>query len=60
MATHGVHPLRKLAALLIGPAAIMAAGSMGAGTTGSLVLGGAWFRYDLLWVVLLTIPLFVT
>jgi manganese transport protein len=45
--------------LLIGPAAIMAAGTMGAGTTGSLVLDGAWFRYDLLWVLLLTMPLFV-
>ena len=47
--------LRFIAAF-IGPAAVMAAGIMGAGSTGSLVLAGAWFRYDLLWIAILTLP----
>lgn len=47
--------LRAIAAF-VGPAAVMAAGIMGAGSTGSLVLAGAWFRYDLLWIALITLP----
>ena len=38
---------------LVGPAAVMAAGTMGAGAIASFLLAGAWFRYDLLWVLLL-------
>ena len=45
--------LKKIA----GPAAVMAAASIGAGAASSLLLSGAWFRYELLWVVLLTAPL---
>lgn len=37
----------------------MAAGTMGAGAAASLILAGAWFRYDLLWVIPLILPLFV-
>ena len=37
----------------------MAAGTMGAGAAASLILAGAWFRYDLLWVIVLIVPLFV-
>lgn len=44
---------------LIGPAAVIAAGTMGAGAVASLILAGAWFRYDLMWVVLFMLPLFV-
>lgn len=44
---------------LVGPAAVIAAGTMGAGAVAALLLAGAWFRYDLLWVVLLMLPLFV-
>lgn len=44
---------------LVGPAAVIAAGSMGAGAVATLILAGAWFRYDLLWVVLFMLPLFV-
>ena len=47
--------LKKIA----GPAAVMAAASMGAGSASSLILTGAWFRYELLWVVLLILPLLV-
>ena len=34
----------------------MTAGIMGAGSTSALILGGAWFRYDFLWVTLITLP----
>ncbi|MEM8490324.1 MAG: divalent metal cation transporter [Pseudomonadota bacterium] len=44
---------------LVGPAAVMAAGTMGAGAMASFLLAGAWFRYDLLWVVLAMLPVFV-
>ena len=37
----------------------MAAASIGAGSASSLILSGAWFGYQLLWVVLLTVPLLV-
>jgi Mn2+/Fe2+ NRAMP family transporter len=32
---------------------------MGAGSVATLILAGAWFRYELLWVIPLTLPLFV-
>lgn len=51
--------ISKLFRGLLGPAAVIAAGTMGAGAVASLILAGAWFRYDLLWVVLLMLPLFV-
>ncbi|MGD9022098.1 MAG: divalent metal cation transporter [Lysobacterales bacterium] len=44
---------------ILGPAAVMAAGTMGAGAVASLILAGAWFRYDLLWVAVGILPLFV-
>ena len=44
---------------IIGPAAVMAAGTMGAGAVATFILAGAWFRYDLLWVVVAILPLFV-
>ena len=37
----------------------MAAGTMGAGAAASLILAGSWFRYELLWVIPLILPLFV-
>jgi manganese transport protein len=52
--------IAKLFNGLIGPAAVIAAGTMGAGAVASLILAGAWFRYDLMWVILLMLPLFVT
>jgi manganese transport protein len=51
--------IAKLFSGLIGPAAVIAAGTMGAGAVASLILAGAWFRYDLMWVILLMLPLFV-
>ena len=44
---------------LVGPTAVMAAGTMGAGAVASFLLAGAWFGYDLLWVILLLLPVFV-
>ena len=44
---------------ITGPTAVMAAAAMGAGSVSTLILAGAWFRYDLLWMVLLTLPLLV-
>jgi manganese transport protein len=44
---------------LVGPAAVMAAGTMGAGAMASFLLAGAWFRYDLIWVILAMLPVFV-
>lgn len=49
----------KLFTNLVGPGAVIAAGTMGAGAVATLILAGAWFRYDLLWVVLFILPLFV-
>ena len=37
----------------------MAAGTMGAGAVASFILAGAWFRYELLWVIPLMLPIFV-
>ena len=54
-----MNALIKLFNGLIGPTAVIAAGTMGAGAVASLILGGAWFRYELLWVVLFMLPLFV-
>lgn len=54
--------MRKLLAYfiaIVGPAAVITAGTMGAGSTSSLILAGAWFRYDLLWLAVLILPLFV-
>ena len=44
---------------IAGPAAVMAAASIGAGSASSLILSGAWFRYELLWAALLVVPLLV-
>ena len=49
----------KLFTKIVGPAAVIAAGTMGAGAAASLLLAGAWFRYDLLWVIVVILPLFV-
>lgn len=49
----------KLFSNIVGPTAVMAAGVMGAGSVTAYILVGAWFRYDLLWVVLAVLPIFV-
>lgn len=49
----------RLFSTLVGPAAVMAAGTMGAGAVASFLLAGAWFGYDLLWVIVAMLPVFV-
>lgn len=44
---------------IIGPAAVLTAGVMGAGSTTSLVLAGSYFGYQLLWVAIWTLPVLV-
>jgi manganese transport protein len=53
------HKLFRPLIAIVGPATIMTAGAMGTGSTASLILSGAWFRYDLLWVLLATLPLYI-
>lgn len=54
-----MNSLLKILRTIVGPSAVIAAGTMGAGAVASFILAGAWFRYDLLWVVLLMLPVFV-
>lgn len=54
-----MNTLSGLFSRVVGPAAVMAAGTMGAGAVATFILAGAWFRYDLLWVVVAILPLFV-
>lgn len=44
---------------VIGPAAIIAAGMIGAGAVSTRLLAGAWFGFDLLWVALYVIPMVI-
>jgi Mn2+/Fe2+ NRAMP family transporter len=44
---------------VVGPTAVIAAGTMGAGAVASFLLAGTWFRYELLWVILCMLPVFV-
>lgn len=44
---------------LVGPAALTAAGMIGAGAVATRLLAGAWFGFDLLWVALYVIPMVI-
>lgn len=54
-----VNAVKPFFGSLTGPATVVAAGAMGAGSVATLLLAGAWFRYDLLWVVVFTLPFLV-
>jgi Mn2+/Fe2+ NRAMP family transporter len=43
----------------VGPAALTAAGMIGAGAVATRLLAGAWFGFDLLWVAMLVIPMVI-
>jgi manganese transport protein len=43
----------------VGPAALTAAGMIGAGAVATRLLAGAWFGFELLWVALLVIPMVI-
>ena len=51
--------LLDLFARLVGPAALTAAGMIGAGAVATRLLAGAWFGFDLLWVALFIVPMVV-
>ena len=44
---------------LVGPAALTAAGMIGAGAVATRLLAGAWFGFDLIWVALAIIPMVI-
>lgn len=44
---------------LVGPAALVAAGMIGAGAVATRLLAGAWFSFDLLWVALYVVPMVI-
>ena len=50
-------PFLNTLARLVGPAALTAAGMIGAGAVATRLLAGAWFGFDLLWVALYVIPM---
>lgn len=43
----------------VGPAALTAAGMIGAGAVATRLLAGAWFGFDLLWVAIYVIPMVI-
>ena len=46
-------------ARFVGPAALTAAGMIGAGAVATRLLAGAWFGFDLLWVALIVMPMVI-
>src|SRR6185436_240922 len=48
-----------LFARFVGPAALTAAGMIGAGAVATRLLAGAWFGFDLLWVAIYVIPMVI-
>jgi len=53
------NPLARFIKNIVGPAAIMAAGMIGAGAVSTRLLAGTWFGFDLLWVALFVIPMVI-
>ena len=52
-------PLVGAFSRFVGPAALTAAGMIGAGAVATRLLAGAWFGFDLLWVALYVVPMVV-
>ena len=53
------NPVTRFIKDVVGPAAIMAAGMIGAGAVSTRLMAGCWFRFDLLWVALYVIPMVI-
>lgn len=51
--------LIRLFTRFVGPAALTAAGMIGAGAVATRLLAGAWFGFDLLWVAIVVIPMVI-
>lgn len=49
------NPITRFFKDVIGPAAVVAAGMIGAGAVSTRLLAGAWFGFDLLWVALVVV-----
>lgn len=54
-----MHALVRIFTRFVGPAALTAAGMIGAGAVATRLLAGAWFGFDLLWVAILVIPMVI-
>jgi len=54
-----VRTLIDLFRRFVGPAALTAAGMIGAGAVATRLMAGAWFGFDLLWVALIVIPMVI-
>src|SRR5258707_9818676 len=55
----GGRPFVQFFARFVGPAALTAAGMIGAGAVATRLLAGAWFGFGLLWVALYVIPMVI-
>jgi len=53
------NPITRFFSTVVGPAAVMAAGMIGAGCVSTRLLAGTWFSFDLLWVALYVIPMVI-
>ena len=53
------NPVTRFVRTVVGPAAVMAAGMIGAGCVSTRLLAGTWFGFDLLWVALYVIPMVI-
>jgi Mn2+/Fe2+ NRAMP family transporter len=51
--------MKRFFARFVGPAALTAAGMIGAGAVSTRLLAGAWFGFGLLWVALYVIPMVI-
>jgi manganese transport protein len=54
-----MNALVRIFTRFVGPAALTAAGMIGAGAVATRLLAGAWFGFDLLWVAILVIPMVI-
>src|SRR5579862_1879415 len=54
-----VHPFVRFFSRFVGPAALTAAGMIGAGAVSTRLLAGAWFGFGLLWVAIYVIPMVI-
>jgi Mn2+/Fe2+ NRAMP family transporter len=52
-------PVVGLFTRLVGPAALTAAGMIGAGAVATRLLAGAWFGFDLMWIALYVVPMVI-
>lgn len=55
----GMTALLRIFTRFVGPAALTAAGMIGAGAVATRLLAGAWFGFDLLWVAIVVIPMVI-